>query len=61
MFLIKNNFFISYIYIFFSNTDVLRFDNTYSWVNSKKIYYTLEVIEPSGLEDIHAEIFVTSF
>ncbi|KAL4223180.1 hypothetical protein ACF0H5_016652 [Mactra antiquata] len=26
---------------------VVRFDNTYSWTRSKKIYYTIEVLEPA--------------
>ena len=27
-------------------TDVIRFDNTYSWMKSKKVYYNIEVLEP---------------
>ena len=29
--------------------DILRFDNSYSWVTNKVVHYELEVIEP--LED----------
>jgi len=26
-------------------SDVVRFDNTYSWTRSKKVYYQIEVLE----------------
>ena len=40
--------------------DVLRFDNTYSWVNAKKIFYTVDTLKPSSLDEINAHSFVTS-
>ena len=30
----------------FSASDVVRFDNTYSWTRSKKLFYLIEVLEP---------------
>lgn len=30
----------------FSHVDVLRFDNTYSYIHSKKVSYTVEVLLP---------------
>lgn len=27
-------------------TDVVRFDNTYSWTRSKTIHYTIDLLEP---------------
>ena len=35
-------------------TDVVRFDNSYSWVNAKKVLYSLEVLAPTG--DLIADV-----
>lgn len=33
-------------------TYVVRFDNSYSWLNDKKVFYLVEVVEPDGLKEI---------
>ena len=35
------------IFFFLFVTDVVRFDNTYSWTRSKTVHYSIEVLEPS--------------
>lgn len=32
--------------------DVFRFDNNYSWINSKKLYYLIEVVEPDAGKEL---------
>ncbi|KAK3799926.1 hypothetical protein RRG08_003008 [Elysia crispata] len=34
-----------------TGTYILRFDNTYSWTRGKKLFYTTEVLEPSGRDN----------
>ena len=39
--------------------DVLIFDNTYSWVNSKKLYYDVQVLPPATDDSLlqkHAQL-----
>ncbi len=33
--------------------DVLRFDNTYSWMTAKQLSYQIEVLEPDKFSGIH--------
>ena len=39
-----------------TGTYVLRFDNTYSWVNAKKVYYMTELVESDDLEELHVNM-----
>lgn len=36
-------------------TDVLRFDNTYSYIHAKKISYTVEVLLPDKKSEHHIQ------
>ena len=42
----------------FSNicTDVLRFDNSYSWVNNTTLFYETELIEPDQDAMMHGQM-----
>ena len=36
-------------------TDVVMFDNSYSWARNKKIHYLVEVLEPESKTDTRTD------
>ena len=45
--LCEGQYTISLYSIAFISADIFRFDNTYSWMTNKKVYYELELMEVS--------------
>lgn len=43
-------------FVFFFLPDVLRFDNSYSWARSKKVFYIIEVLEPDTDMDLSKDL-----
>ena len=40
----------------FSLTDILKFDNSYSWTRSKEVFYSIKVLPPNVTPEVHSDL-----